>query len=151
MRLPEVAADQVRERRHRIGAVGAVDLRAKSDAAVQPAGKPVVLTLATGDEPFAQEFAAKGPRDSKGRSLRELDLTRRLLRYPCSYMIYTAAFDALPAEAREVIYRRMWQVLSGEEQGQKYAALSLGERQAIVEILRDTKQGLPQYFQTVVQ
>ena len=104
-----------------------------------------------GTSGFADAFAARGVRDSKGRSLRQLDLQQRLMRYRCSYMIYTAAFDGLPADAREAIYRRMWHVLSGEEQGQKYAALSLGERQAIVEILRDTKQGLPQYFQPVVQ
>ena len=49
-----------------------------------------------GASAFTKEFPSKGPRDSKGRSLRDLDLARRLLRYPCSYMIYTDAFDALP-------------------------------------------------------
>ena len=37
---------------------------------------------------------------SKGRLLRQLDLTTRLLRYPCSYMIYSAQFERLPAEAK---------------------------------------------------
>jgi hypothetical protein len=96
---------------------------------------------------FAEKFAARGPRDRKGRSLREFDLERRLMRYPCSYMIYTEAFDGLPAEAKEAIYKRMWQILSGEEKGQKYSRLVLADRQAIVEILRDTKPGLPDYFQ----
>ena len=66
---------------------------------------------------FYQGFPAKGPRDSKGRSLRDLDLTRRLLRYPCSYMIYTEAFDALPAAAKAVVYERMWAILSGTVKG----------------------------------
>ena len=42
-----------------------------------------------GTSGFAEKFAAQGPRDSHGRSLRELDLRTRLFRYPCSYMIYS--------------------------------------------------------------
>jgi hypothetical protein len=101
---------------------------------------------------FAERFAALGPRDKRARSLHELDLNRRLMKYPCSYLIYSPAFDALPARAKEPIYRRMWQVLSGEEQGDRYrSALSLADRQAIVEILRDTKPDLPAYFQAVTR
>jgi hypothetical protein len=103
-----------------------------------------------GSSGFAQRFAAAGPRDRKGRSLHELDLTRRLMRYPCSYLIYSDAFDALPPGAKDPIYKRMWDVLSGEDRGAPYrAALSLADRQAIVEILRDTKRDLPAYFQPV--
>ena len=101
-----------------------------------------------GTSGFSEKFSASGPRDRNGRSLRQLDLERRLLRYPCSYMIYSAAFDGLPDEAKEAIYARMWQVLSGEERGQRYARLSRSDRQAIIEILRDTKKGLPDYFQS---
>jgi hypothetical protein len=104
-----------------------------------------------GNSGFAEKFAAKGPRDSKGRSLRQLDLERRLMRYPCSYMIYTAAFDALPTEAIAAIYLRMWQILSGVEKSNTYARLSLADRQAIVEILRETKKGLPDFFRAVGQ
>jgi len=103
-----------------------------------------------GSSAFAQRFAARGPRDAKGRSLHELDLTRRLLKYPCSYEIYSAPFDALPPPAKDPIYRRLWQVLSGEERGDRYrAALSLADRRAIVDILKDTKRDLPAYFQRV--
>jgi hypothetical protein len=52
---------------------------------------------------FAKEFAATGPRDRQGRSLRELDLHTRLFKYRCSYMIYAPAFDALPGEARSAV------------------------------------------------
>src|SRR5262249_39303579 len=41
----------------------------------------------SGTSGFAAAFAAQGPRDARGRSLRQLDLNRRLLRYPCSWMI----------------------------------------------------------------
>jgi hypothetical protein len=99
---------------------------------------------------FADRFAASGRRDSKGRSLHELDLTRRLLTYPCSYLIYSEAFDALPPAAKEPIYRRMWEVLSGADGGERYrTALPLADRKTIVEILKDTKPDLPQYFHEV--
>src|SRR6516164_8473809 len=42
-----------------------------------------------GTSPFAEEFAQRGPRDSQRRSLRELDLSRRMFKYPCSYLIYS--------------------------------------------------------------
>jgi hypothetical protein len=90
-----------------------------------------------GTSGFAEVFASRGPRDSKGRSLRDLSLKGRLLRYPCSYMIYSEAFDTLPAESKDAVYRRMWQTLS---------AMAAEDRQAIVEILRETKSGLPDYF-----
>jgi hypothetical protein len=100
----------------------------------------------TGTSGFAGEFAARGPADHLGRSLRQLDLQTRLLRYPCSYMIYSDAFDALPPPARDAIYQRMWRVLSGQEAAPKYARLAAADRRAIVEILRETKTDLPAYF-----
>jgi hypothetical protein len=100
----------------------------------------------SGTSGFAEQFPTAGPRDKKGRSLRQLDLERRLFLYPCSYMIYTAAFDALPGAAKEAVYARLWEVLSGRDKDRSYDRLSAADRQAIVEILRDTKPGLPDYF-----
>jgi hypothetical protein len=40
----------------------------------------------------------------------------------------------------------MWEVLSGDEDAPRYAGLSRADRQAVVDILRDTKPGLPAYF-----
>ena len=104
-----------------------------------------------GSSGFAEHFVTLGPVDRQGRSLRQFDLDRRLLRYPCSYMIYSPAFDALPAVALDAVYRRMWTILSGEETAKPYSRLSLADRTAIVEILRDTKKNLPSYFQAVVR
>jgi hypothetical protein len=101
-----------------------------------------------GTSTFAQTFSARGPADSRGRSLRQLDLTRRLQRYPCSYMIYSAAFSSLPSPVRAAIYHRMSDVLSGREGGAKYARVSAADRSAIVEILRDTLSDLPPHFGT---
>ena len=88
---------------------------------------------------FAERFSALGPRDRRGRSLRELDLQTRVLKYPCSYLIYSPAFDALPAEAKTAIYTRLSAILSGKITGERYQRLSAADRQAIAEILRDTK------------
>ena len=99
-----------------------------------------------GSSGFAERFSARGPKDSQDRSLYQLDLTTRLLRYPCSYMIYSDAFEGLPASARDAVYRRMYAVLSGAEQTPRYSHLSPTDRRAIVDILRETKRDLPAYF-----
>jgi hypothetical protein len=99
-----------------------------------------------GPTPFAKRFSENAPRDAQGRSLRDLDLTHRLLKYPCSYLIYSEAFDALPAEARDAVYQRMWHVLNGYATDARYSALSADDRTAIIEILRDTKKDLPSYW-----
>ena len=97
-----------------------------------------------GTSSFAPDFANRGPRDSKGRSLRDFDLNTRLFRYPCSYLIYSRAFDSLPAEVKEYIYHRLWEILSGRATGKDEPQLAAGDREAILEILRETKPDLPE-------
>ena len=99
-----------------------------------------------GTSGFAEMFSVEGPRDSRGRSLRQFDLERRLMRYPCSYMIYSPLFDGLPAAAKDAIYSRMWEILSGQDKQPAYSRLSLADRRAIVEILRETKNGSARLF-----
>jgi hypothetical protein len=101
-----------------------------------------------GTSGFAQMFSARGPADRQGRSLRQLDLEHRLLRYPCSFMLYSEAFRALPEVVRQAIYGRIWDILSGAEQSPKYARLSSDDRGAVLQILRETLQDLPQRFGT---
>ena len=103
----------------------------------------------TGTSGFAEWFSNREPRDSRGRSLRELDLERWLFRHPCSYMIYTPAFEALPELAKDAVYSRLWEVLSGQETDERYARLSPSDRRSVVEILRDTKSNLPLYFRAL--
>ena len=102
-----------------------------------------------GNSGFAETFGAREPHDSKGRSLRQFDLQKHLMRFPCSYMIYSEAFDGLPSDIKGAIYQRMWQILSGQEPGTRYARLSLSDRKAVIDILRETKQGLPAYFKSL--
>jgi hypothetical protein len=138
--------------------VAAAQPSADADARVIEAAADLVSYLLFVDEaPFAgpvkgrggyaEWFAAQGPRDTKGRSLREFDLTTRLFKYPCSYLIYSEAFDQLPPTAKRAVYARLWDVLSGKAppaRGQR--AIAPADRRAIVEILRDTKTDLPEYF-----
>ena len=97
---------------------------------------------------FAQEFSAAGIKDKKGRTLRDFDLQQRLFKYPCSFLIYSEAFDALPSVALEYVYRKLWLILSGQDADKTFDSLPASDRQAILEILRDTKQNLPVFFQT---
>ena len=63
---------------------------------------------------FTQTFPNRGPRDGRGRSLRDFDLRTRLFRYRLSYMIYSEAFDGMPARLLERVYRRLYDVAGGE-------------------------------------
>lgn len=92
-----------------------------------------------GTSSFAADFAARGPKDSRGRSLRELDLKTRLFKYPLSYLIYSDDFDALPGVVKDYVYRRLREVLSGEDKSPEFAHLSDADRSAILGILEDTK------------
>jgi len=71
-----------------------------------------------------------------------------MFRYPLSYMIYSEAFDGMPEAARERIYRRLFDVLTEREKSPSYVRMGSNDRQAILEILRDTKKGLPDYWKT---
>tara|TARA_B100001123_G_C15326670_1_gene1029778 strand:- start:1115 stop:2428 length:1314 start_codon:yes stop_codon:yes gene_type:complete len=102
-----------------------------------------------GSSDFSRIFSERGPRDRMGRSLRDFDLQTRLMRYPCSYMIYSTAFDALPTLAKDAIHERLWAVLSGREKQAPYNTLTFMDRQAIVEILLGTKSDLPSYFRAI--
>lgn len=93
----------------------------------------------TGTSGFAEAFAREGPRDRQGRSLRDLDLRRRMFKYPLSYLIYSEGFESLPPVVTQYVYRRLREVLSGEDQDRAFAHLTAEDRQAILEILRDTK------------
>jgi len=121
------------------------------------AGEPLVeYLLFSGEAPlaepvsgttsFARDFAARGPRDKNGRSLRDFDLKTRLFKYPCSYLIYSSSFDALPEAEKDYIYRRLYEILTGKDTSKDFAHLTPQDRTNILEILRDTKKGLPDYW-----
>ncbi len=94
----------------------------------------------SGTSGFRDDFESRGPFDTDGRSLRHLDLTQRLFKHPLSYLIYSEAFSAMPTEAKEQVYRRIWEVLTGVDLSKKFDHLSASDRTAILEILEDTHQ-----------
>jgi hypothetical protein len=91
---------------------------------------------------FAERFSKLGPSDAKGRSLRQLDLQTRLLRYPLSFEIYSEHFDAMPPYALAYVNARIVEILEGRDKTGISARLSFAERKAIAEILIDTKPSL---------
>jgi len=105
-----------------------------------------MLEPIAGVSSFTKTFPERGPRDKQGRSLRDFDLKTRLFRYPLSYMIYSPAFDALPEVAKAQVYRRIYDVLSGKDAGGEFKRLTAEDRRAILEIVRETKDGLPKYW-----
>lgn len=109
-------------------------------------GEAPLAAPVSGTSDYAKEFAARGPRTKDGRSLRDFDLTKRLFRYPLSYLIYSAGFDGLPEPTKAYVYRRLFDVLTGKETDKAFVHLSAGDRRAILEILRETKAGLPDYW-----
>ncbi len=98
----------------------------------------------SGVSTFTKTFPDRGPRDKKGRSLRDFDLQTRVFRYPLSYMIYDSAFDAMPAIARDKVYRKLFDKLTSP--AEKDARISNEDRAAILEIVAETKSGLPDYW-----
>ena len=105
-----------------------------------------LTAVVKGSSKFAQEFSRQGPRDKKSRSLRDFNLRTRLFRYPCSYLIYSESFEKLPPKCQEVVYRRLWDVLTGKDRSKPFQHLTPTDRLAIREILIATKKGLPAYW-----
>jgi hypothetical protein len=85
-----------------------------------------------GASSFAETFPREGPRDRKGRSLRDFDLEKRLFRYPLSYMVYSRQFDAMADSLRARMFRRIEEILTG-------GTVAEPDARAVREILQDTK------------
>jgi len=124
---------------------------------VEYAAKPLVEALFFVNEPrlrqpvrgtslFSKEFMALGPRDQHGRSLRDLDLDHRLFLRPLSFLIYSEAFGALPARAKQHVLRRVWEVLTGRDAHQEFAHLSESTRGEVLAVLLETLPDLPSYW-----
>jgi hypothetical protein len=120
--------------RVRIESAGERLVRAMLFVKEAPLTEPVA-----GSSGFAAEFSKQGRRDRKGRSLRDIDLTHRLFRYPLSFLIYSESFDAMPASMKSYVYKRLREVLSGEDARPEFSHLPQADRDAIREILEDTK------------
>ncbi|MCU1329967.1 MAG: hypothetical protein JWN34_5337 [Bryobacterales bacterium] len=96
----------------------------------------------TGTSGFREEFEKQGIRDSKGRSLRDFDLKKRLFKYPLSYLIYSEQFDALPEIVLNRLRTRITQVLDGQDDTTPFKHLTPEDRAAVRDILLETKPTL---------
>ncbi|MEL6106505.1 MAG: hypothetical protein AAFU85_10725 [Planctomycetota bacterium] len=97
----------------------------------------------SGTTSFATDFVQSGRRDSRGRSLRDFDLRTRLFKYPCSYLIHSDAFSALPDVVRMMVLKRLAEVLRGGTL-EGYEHLDPRTRRDLLSILRST---LPEFRQ----
>jgi hypothetical protein len=131
--------------RARFDVEAAADDRERIKNAIEPLVRGMLFVWEAGLEApvagttsFAADFAKVGPHDRQGRSLRELDLNKRLFRYPLSYLVYSEQFNALQAPAKEQFFRRVGEILSGQDKSRDFSHLSEADRQAILEILTET-------------
>jgi hypothetical protein len=92
---------------------------------------------------LAERLAPNAPTDHLGRSLAQLDLTTRLMRYPCSYMVYSEAFDGLAAPIKLAVYARMIDTLSSPDRRLGEARVSTADQRSVLDILRETKADFP--------
>jgi hypothetical protein len=123
--------------KRRVIAAGDNVLRYMLFAEEFPLSSPV-----SGTSDFARVFQAQGSRDRQGRSLRDLDLQTRMFKYPCSYLIDSPAFDELPETVRRYVARRLHDILTGTDGSGEFDHLTSADRQAILDILTDTKPEL---------
>mgnify|MGYP001172255195 FL=1 len=124
-----------------------VDIEAEIAAITEPLVRAMlfvneaqITSPIVGTSGFRSEFESRGPWDGEGRSLRDMDLTRRLFRYPMSFLIYSEGFDALAVEAKDRVFRRVWEVLAGVDRSGAFDHVSVMDRSAVLEILRDTQE-----------
>lgn len=106
---------------------------------------PLTAPIA-GTSAFAREFASRGPTDARGRSLRELDLQDQLFRYPCSFLIYSESFDALPPELRRRFWMTMDERLRETDTDVTDSPATPAERSVIRDILVATKPDAPRHW-----
>lgn len=102
-------------------------------------GEAVLSSPVKGTTAFAANYSARGPKDRLGRSLFQLDLTKRLQKYPCSPLIYSPSFDAMNPVIKAAVYERLYHVLSSETPPAEYRHLSATDREAILKIIIETK------------
>ena len=103
---------------------------------------PLPATGVQGNDTFPPAFTANRLPDTRGRSLKDLDLRTRLFAFRCSYMVYSQAFDHLPDPLKQTVYLRLHEVLTADIPPARFAHLNATERQAIREILTETKPDL---------
>ena len=101
-------------------------------------GQPPLTDAIEGTSGFKEAFEEKGRKDAVGRSLWDLDMERRLFKYPLSYLIYSNAYAGLPTQIKEIVETRIEEILSDDNKEETYSHLSSDDKQAIRAIISAT-------------
>lgn len=80
----------------------------------------------------------------RGRSLKDFQLLTRLFKYRCSYTVYSRAFDMMDPLLKEEVWRTLRQALTSDDALSRH--IPAGEKAQIMEILRQTKEGIPAWW-----
>lgn len=92
---------------------------------------------------FQNAFHANAKKSADGRSLKDFRLYGRLMKYRCSHLIYSEAFENLPDEIRTRILDKLHSILTRPASWPAYAHLADSERAHLLTILSGTVPNLP--------
>jgi len=92
-----------------------------------------------GSKVYQQDFVGQGVHYD-GHSLRDLRLEKRLFKYRCSYMIYSKAFEQLPAAIKVPVLEKLHLIMTSEQAVAGFPALSSREKDRIHSILSHTHE-----------
>lgn len=95
---------------------------------------------------FAQDFSSLTPHDKKNRTLYQLQMKRRMFRYPFSYMVYSDTFNQLPSEALNYLWPEIARILNPQFIHPGYEHLNREDKIAIKEILLETHPAATTYW-----
>ncbi len=96
-----------------------------------------------GETSYIRDFQRNKKATAAGISLKDFDLQTHLFKHRCSYMIYSAQWEALPPILKQRVYTKLGEALNDGNTARGYAYLSLVERRNIRSILQQTVKDLP--------
>ena len=99
-----------------------------------------------GNSNFREEFARNKPRSSNGDSLYELKFDKRMSALPCSWLIYSKAFESLQPDLKQCVLQELKNILTNKDIPEKFIHLRK-TRKRIHHLLLET---LPAYKQVEV-
>ncbi len=96
-----------------------------------------------GDPAFQNAFLRRFPKTTDGRSLADFNLYDRIFKHRCSYMIYSAAFNSLPARIRSAVIEQLHGILNSDSSPLNHPDFKSASRRRIASILEETLPGWP--------
>lgn len=91
-----------------------------------------------GDSNFRADFLRTRKPAPDGTSLKDFDLSTRLFKYRCSYMIYSRVFTTLQPEFKKMVYARLSAAVSEVTLAREFSYLPAHEKRAIRSIVGAT-------------